>query len=64
MSCDVKNVIFVINCNGCKELRIGQTGDKLRTKSTIHVQKLIIKFMADKSGLKTRSHGLNTLDTA
>ena len=27
-------------CNGCKELYIGQTGDKLRTRRTIHAQQI------------------------
>ena len=40
MSCDVKNVICVMKCNGCKELYIGQTGDKLRTRRTIHAQQI------------------------
>ena len=64
MSCGVKHVMFVIKCNGYKELYVSQTGDKRRTRKSIHEQKLIVKFMPDKSGLKTRSHGLNTLDTA
>ena len=40
MSCDVKNVIYGIKCDGCKELYIGQTGDKLRTRRTIHAQQI------------------------
>ena len=40
MSCDVKNVIYAIKCNGCKELYIGQTGNKLRTRRTIHAQQI------------------------
>ena len=40
MSCDVKNVIYVIKSNGCKELYIGQTGDKLRARRTIHAQQI------------------------
>ena len=40
MSCDAKNVIYVIKCNGYKELYIGQTGDKLRTRRTIHAQQI------------------------
>ena len=40
MSCDVKNVIYAIQCNGCKELYIGQTGNKLRTRRTIHAQQI------------------------
>ena len=40
MSCDVKNVLYVITCNGCGEYYIGQTGDKLRTRRTIHAQQI------------------------
>ena len=40
MSCDVKNVIYVITCKGCNEFYIGQTGDKLRTRRTIHAQQI------------------------
>ena len=40
MSCDVKNVLYVIKCNGCNELYIVQTGDKLRTRRTIHAQQI------------------------
>ena len=40
MSCDVKNVNYVIKCNVCKELYIGKTGDKLRTRRNIHAQQI------------------------
>ena len=40
MSCDVKNVIYAITCNGCREQYIGQTGDKLRTRRTVHAQQI------------------------
>ena len=40
MSCDVKNVIYVLQCNGCKEYYIGQTGDKLRSRRTVHAQQI------------------------
>ena len=40
MSCDVKKVLYVITCTGCKEYYIGQTGDKLRTRRTIHAQQI------------------------
>ena len=38
ISCDVRNVIYVITCNGCGEYYIGQMGGKLRTGRTIHAQ--------------------------
>ena len=37
MSCDVRNVIPY---NGCNEYYIGQTGNKLRTRRTIHAQQI------------------------
>ena len=40
MDCTVKNVIYVLVCNGCKEFYIGQTGDKLRNRKTVHIQQV------------------------
>ena len=40
MSCDVQNVLYVLTCTGCNEYYIGQTGDKLRTRRTIHSQQI------------------------
>ena len=40
MYCDVKNVLHVIGCLGCNEYYIGQTGGKLRERSTIHAQQI------------------------
>ena len=40
MSCDVKNIFYVLQCNGCNEYYIGQTGDKLRSRRTVHVQQI------------------------
>ena len=40
MSCDVKNVINALQCNGYKEYYIGQTGDKLRSRRTVHAQQI------------------------
>ena len=40
MSCDVRNVIYVLTCNGCNEYYIGQTGNKLHTRRTIHSQQI------------------------
>ena len=40
MSCDMKKVIYVLQCNGCKEYYIGQTGDKLRSRRTVHAQQI------------------------
>ena len=40
MDCNVQNVIYVLLCNGCKEFYIGQTGDKLRNRRTVHEQQM------------------------
>ena len=40
MNCNVRNVLYVLICNGCKEYYIGQTGDKLRNRKTVHEQQI------------------------
>ena len=40
MDCTVKTVIYVLVCNGCREFYIGQTGDKLRNRKTVHIQQV------------------------
>jgi len=40
MSCDIQNVIYVLVCNGCKQYYIGQTGDKLRNRRSVHEQQM------------------------
>lgn len=40
MTCEVKNVIYVIQCRGCKKEYIGETGDFLRKRVTIHNQQI------------------------
>jgi len=40
MDCKVKNVMYVLRCNGCSEFYIGQTGDKLRNRRTVHDQQI------------------------
>lgn len=40
MSCDVKNVIYVIRCEGCGKDYIGETGDFLRRRVTVHKQQI------------------------
>ena len=40
MSCDVRNVLYVIRCLGCNEYYIGQNGGKLRDRRTVHAQKI------------------------
>ena len=40
MNCTVRNVLYVLVCNGCKEFYIGQTGDNLRNRRTVHDQQI------------------------
>ncbi|MEW8548313.1 MAG: GIY-YIG nuclease family protein, partial [Candidatus Thiodiazotropha sp.] len=40
MSCEVKNLIYVIRCCGCQEEYIGETGDTLRHRVTVHKQQI------------------------
>ena len=40
MSCDVKNVVYVMKCGGCGEEYIGETGNLLRQRVTIHNQQI------------------------
>ena len=40
MTCAVKNVLYVIKCGGCGEEYIGQTGDFLRKRVTVHNQQI------------------------
>ena len=36
MSCEVKNVIYVLVWSDCNKYYIGQTGDKLSNRRTVH----------------------------
>ena len=40
MDCTVQNVLYVLVCNGCRDFYIGQTGDKLRNRRTVHDQQI------------------------
>lgn len=40
MNCDVKNVIYVMRCCGCHQEYIGETGDFLRKRVTVHNQQI------------------------
>ena len=40
MNCTVRNVLYVLICNGCQEFYIGQTADKLRNRKTVHEQQI------------------------
>ena len=40
MSCDVKNVIYVMKCRGCRDEYIGETGNYLRKRVTVHNQQI------------------------
>ena len=40
MSCDVKKVIYVMKCRGCGYEYIGETGNYLRKRVTVHNQQI------------------------
>ena len=40
MTCEVKSVIYVMKCRGCGEEYIGETGNFLRKRVTIHNQQI------------------------
>ena len=40
MGCDAKNLIYVMQCTGCDEEYIGETGDSLRHRMTVHRQQI------------------------
>ena len=40
MSCDVKNVIYVMKCKGCGDEYIGETDNYLRKRVTVHNQQI------------------------
>ena len=40
MSCEVRNLIYVIRCGGCQEEYIGETVDLLRHRLTVHRQQI------------------------
>lgn len=40
MGCDAINLIYVMQCTGCDEEYIGETGDSLRHRMTVHRQQI------------------------
>ena len=40
MNCASTNLIYVITCKGCGENYIGQTGNELRKRMTVHKQQI------------------------
>ena len=40
MDCSSKNLLCVIKCEGCEENYIGQTGNDLRKRMTVHRQQI------------------------
>ena len=40
MSCEVRNLIYVIRWGGCQEEYIGETGDTIRHRLTVHRQQI------------------------
>ena len=42
MNCLSSNIIYKLQCSGCHQIYIGQTGDTLRHRMTVHRQQIII----------------------
>lgn len=40
MNCNTKNVIYLITCKGCKGQYVGETGNELKTRMTVHRQQI------------------------
>ena len=40
MTCEVKNVVYVMKCRVCKEEYIGELGNYLRRRVTVHNQQI------------------------
>ena len=40
MSCETKNLIYVITCHGCNEFYIGETSTTLRARIRVHKQQM------------------------
>ncbi len=40
MSCNARNLIYVMRCRGCNQEYIGETGDFLRKRVTVHNQQI------------------------
>ena len=41
MDCSVRDFICVITCNGCKEQCIGESGDTLRHRASVHCNQIL-----------------------
>ena len=40
MDCTSQNLVYCMKCNGCGKDYIGQTGDQLKTRMTVHRQQI------------------------
>ena len=40
MTCEVKSVVYVMKCGGCGDEYIGETGNFLRKRVTVHNQQI------------------------
>jgi len=65
MSCTSRNLIYILLCNGCKEIYVGETGDMLRMRLNVHRQHIL---HCENAPLRVSSHintcgrGRNILD--
>jgi hypothetical protein len=51
MSCISRNLIYILLCNGCQEIYVGETGDLLRTRINytgiiFHIVKMLLYVSA------------------
>ena len=63
ISCNVKNLIYVIRCMGCQEEYIGETGDILRHRMPVHRQQIRnanVRMMYVSGRIPVCSHNMNT----
>jgi len=40
MNCNTRNVLYIITCGGCNKQYIGETGNELKTRMTVHRQQI------------------------
>ena len=59
MDCSSKNLLYVIKCEGCGEDYIGETGNELRKRMTVHRQQIrdpTINMIPLSAHLRTSEH--------
>ena len=62
MTCEVKNVVYIMKCRGCGDEYIGETGNFLRKRVTVHNQQIRapkIKLLFVSENLNVCAHQMN-----